>query len=142
LAALAQTSGAPAGEAVRLRPGAYEVEFRLELPNLDNATERRSAALCITAPDAAGSQGLAVLSENNPLGRCPVSALATEGTDLVFEIVCPGGNAARGRARFTLAPEAFRGHIAMTMGGKNMTMTEIQTGRRTGDCPAHGAPRS
>jgi hypothetical protein len=29
----------------------------------------------------------------------------------------------------------FRARIAMTMGAKNMTMTEVQTGRRIGSCP-------
>jgi hypothetical protein len=32
-------------------------------------------------------------------------------------------------------PAAFRGAIKMNMGGKSMTTTEIQAGRRIADCP-------
>ena len=30
--------------------------------------------------------------------------------------------------------DAFTGHIAMVMGAKNMTMTEVQHARRVGEC--------
>ena len=97
---------------------------------------------------AGGAQGsrrnvaLVVLSENNPLARCPASDIRQDGDTLTFEIICPGGNQAVGSARYTIAPQRFTGVIAMKMGGKNMTMTEYQVGGRIGNCSAVGPPRS
>lgn len=65
----------------------------------------------------------------------------------MFDIVCPGRNAASGSAIYRLAAESFEGRISMKMGGKNMTMFERQVGRRIGDCAgghpadASGKPR-
>jgi Protein of unknown function (DUF3617) len=85
--------------------------------------------------------GLIVLSENNPLGKCPAANAREDGDTLTFDIKCPGGNAAIASAAYTLLGDRFSARITMKMGGKNMTMTETQTGRRTGDCQAT-APRS
>lgn len=117
-----------------LANGAYDVEVRLELPHLEEWAVKKLATVCIT--EDGGTHGLVVLSDNNPLVRCPVSNIRENGDTLTFDVICEGRNAARGSARFLLAPEQFRGRIAMVMGGKNMTMTEVQVGRRTGDCPA------
>lgn len=51
-----------------------------------------------------------------------------------FEVACQGLNAAKGTAEFEIDQDRFEGSIAMKMGGKNMTMTEHQTGRRVGPC--------
>jgi hypothetical protein len=37
-----------------------------------------------------------------------------------------------------LAADHFAGRVAMVMGGKNMTMAEVQRAKRVGDC---GSPR-
>jgi len=89
--------------------------------------------ICVTGAGS-GTHGLAVLSGNNPLGRCPASNIREEGSSLTFDVVCPGVNAATGSARYTFRAQGFDGAIAMKMGGKNMTMTERQSGRRTGYC--------
>ncbi len=57
-----------------------------------------------------------------------------DGDALRFAIACEGRGAARASAVYRLLPEAFEGRIAMVMGGKNMTMTEVQSGRRIGPC--------
>jgi hypothetical protein len=95
------------------------------------------ATICVTET---GTRDLIVLSENNPLARCPASNTRQEGDTLTFDIICLGGNQAVGSARYTVAPQHFTGVIAMKMGGKNMTMTEHQVGRRIGNCSA-GSPR-
>lgn len=124
-----------AGAGTTLQPGAYEVQVRLELPNLADMTASKIARICIGDPvDAEANQGLAVLSDNNPLAKCPSSNLHADRNEIFFDIQCPGGNAARASARFTLADASFEGRITMKMGGKNMTMTETQSGRRVGDC--------
>ena len=41
---------------------------------------------------------------------------------------------ARGHALYELSTDAFTGRIAMVMGAKNMTMTEVQHAHRIGEC--------
>ena len=128
--------GGPAG----LQPGAYEVEVRLELPHIEGATARQTAIVCLTEGNAAGRP--AVLSDNNPLARCPAEERAPGKRYAdVRRHLCQGGNAARGSATYALSTDRFHGRIAMKMGGKNMTMAETQSGRRIGACEA-AAPRS
>lgn len=135
--ALAMLSGpADAEPAHGLADGLYEVSVRLDLPNLIDGGAAGVAVVCISATAAGGSHGLAVLSDNNPLSHCPVVNVRRDGMALAFDIVCPGGNAASGRAVFEMRRDRFDGRIAMKMGGKNMTMTETQSGHRVGDCPA------
>ncbi|KAB1070235.1 DUF3617 family protein [Methylobacterium planeticum] len=124
-------SAAPAAEAM---PGAYTVETRVELPHLEDLNSRSLASLCITA-DAERAHGLGSLSANTPLAGCPLANVDRAGEVLTFDIVCAGKNQARGSARFVMAAERFEGRITMRLGGKNMTMTEVQSGRRTGPCP-------
>jgi hypothetical protein len=131
---LAQASPGNAVDAVTLAPGLYEVRVRLDLPNLEGAAASRLAMLCVPADDRAGNHGLVVLSENNPLAHCPVANVRQEGGALTFDIICPGGNAAIASASYRLAAETFEGRISIKLGGKNMTMTETQSGRRTGQC--------
>jgi hypothetical protein len=62
--------------------------------------------------------------------------VALDATGLRYAIHCPGRDAARAEARYRPAPDGFRGRVAMVLGAKNMTMTEVQTGRRLGACGA------
>ncbi|WP_020179137.1 DUF3617 family protein [Methylopila sp. M107] len=114
-----------------LRGGAYEIAYSLELPHVQ-PMPGGSAKVCLT--DAGGVSAFPVLSANNPLARCPVTKLRRDGREVSFEIACPGPNAAKAYALFDLRDGAFDGRIAMNMGGKNMTMTEVQHGARIGDC--------
>jgi hypothetical protein len=114
--------------------GSYEVGVRLELPHLEEWAVKKRATICIS--DGHRTRGLTVLSDNNPLARCPASNVRWDGNSLTFDIVCEGRDAARASAKFRLMREEFRGRIAMVMGGKNMTMTETQIGRRIGTCPS------
>ena len=125
---------------ILLQPGSYEVDVSLELPHVEAWAGTTRATICVPhAGDATGAP-LPVLSGNNPLARCPASNVRRDGAALSFEVVCEGRNGARGLAVYELMPRSFRGRIAMTMGGKNMTMTEVQLGRRVGPCDAAGAP--
>jgi hypothetical protein len=134
--------GLSATESSLLQSGRYEVAVALELPHLVDAAARKTATICID-PDNTSPFGLEALSDNNPLAKCsPKSAHLVDKT-LTFDIVCAGPDAARAVAtyRFTSDRKIFEGQIAMTMGGKNMTMTETQLGRRIGDCGASDFPR-
>lgn len=138
-------TAAPAsgGEPVlELQGGAYEVAVRLELPHLEDMGVSKTTVICVAGAEGSGNHGLIVLSDNNPLGKCPASNFRRQGDILMFDIACEGLNAAQAKATYTLAPQAFQARIAMKMGGKNMTMTETQQGRRIGDCSAALPPRS
>jgi Protein of unknown function (DUF3617) len=125
-----------------LQDGAYEVRVRLELPNVVNYAATSATTICLPYADGENGAPFPVLSSNNPLQKCPASHVQRDGATLRFDIVCEGRGAARARAVYKLMPGAFEGRIAMVMGGKNMTMTEVQTGRRVGSCDAPGKPPS
>jgi hypothetical protein len=125
-----------AATASGLEPGEYEVSVGLELPHVEDTGVVKVTRICVTESDN-GTHGLVVLSDNNPLGRCPASNVREGGGTLIFDIICPGGNAAVGSARYTLRARDFDGVITMKMGGKNMTMIERQSGHRAGSCEAN-----
>ena len=122
-----------AEDASLLTAGRYEVRSRLELPYAESNGVAKLSSICIVV-GADSAHGLVVLSENNPLAKCPASNAHQDNTTLTFDIVCPGGNAATASAKYQLGPQSFEGRIQMKMGGKNMTMTETQNGRRVGSC--------
>ncbi|PWB89343.1 DUF3617 domain-containing protein [Methylocystis sp. MitZ-2018] len=134
--------GSSAAESSLLQSGRYEVAVALELPHLVDAAARKTATICID-PDNTPSYGLEALSDSNPLANCSPRNSRLVDKTLTFDIVCAGPDAARALAtyRFTSDRQVFGGQIAMTMGGKNMTMTETQLGRRIGDCIASDVPR-
>jgi Protein of unknown function (DUF3617) len=123
-----------------LQSGSYEVTFRLEIPHVENWAVDKTTTICVPNAAEAYDAALPVLSGNNPLAKCPARNIQRDGATLRFDISCPGRNAARARAVYTLTPRTFKGRIAMVMGGKNMTMTEVQVGHRIGSCDLAGAP--
>jgi len=136
------TALAAAADPAALQDGRYEVNVRLELPHLENTGASRVARICVTSDDPGGNHGLVVLSDNNPLAKCPALNIRENGNTLTFDIICPGGNAAIASAKYIVAAQRFEGRITMKMGGKNMTMTETQSGHRVGECATTGAPPS
>jgi hypothetical protein len=129
-----------AEEPIKLDAGAYFVGVRLELPHVEMSGVSSDHTICLSMKRQTPAQGLTVLSENNPLSHCPSSMVRQNGDTLTFEIICPGGNAARALAKYVIRQTSFEARIEMKMGGKNMTMTEIQSGHRVGDCTTE--PRS
>ena len=75
-----------------------------------------------------------MVSANHPFAKCTTANLATDGSKLEYDIVCPGRGAARGHASYVLSPDKVSGRVAMVMGAKNMTMTEVQQARLIGEC--------
>jgi hypothetical protein len=78
------------------------------------------------------------MSDNTPYRGCAATNLRRRPAGLTYDIVCKGRDAARAQAAYELEPQAFSGRVAMTLGAKNMTMTEVQRGRRTGGCDVAG----
>lgn len=122
--------------AAALQEGKYEIEVNLKLPYILDTHTRKIERLCLN-PDQSPAFGLVVLSSNNPLKKCPIINTVYTANILSFDIICPGENAARAHAEYSISSDSFRGRIKMKMGGKNMTMTEVQVGHRVGSCNKH-----
>ncbi len=114
--------------------GSYEVTARLELPHLERWGVDKTTIICLPSSQGGDEIPVPVLSANNPFAKCTATNLMADGLKLEYDIVCPGRGAARGHAVYELLANAFNGRVAMVMGAKNMTMTEVQYARRIGEC--------
>jgi hypothetical protein len=131
VAALAAT-GADAADS-SLIPGLYRVEVRINLPNVQDVAAPLVLTRCLSPDDLESGQAFFVLSDN-PLRSCElVDYQATAGT-AIYRIACAGPNRGSAVAVFDTRATTYRGTIKMNMGGKNMTMSETQAGKRIGDC--------
>jgi hypothetical protein len=118
--------------------GSYEVTARLELPHLERWSVDKTIIVCL--PSSRSSKiPIPVLSANNPFAKCAASNLVIDGPKLEYDIVCAERGAAKGHAVYMFSADTFSGRVAMVMGAKNMTMTEIQHARRIGEC-SPGSP--
>jgi hypothetical protein len=127
-------------EPLSLRSGSYRVAVRMKLPHLDNVNTETVTQICLSSAAGSNNHGISVLSANNPLANCPISNIYEDAGQLAFDIFCEGKNTARAKAHYEVKPDDFSGRIVMQMGGKNMTMTEVQTGHRIGPCEGSKAP--
>ena len=123
-----------AGETA-LQPGLYEVTFTLEMPNviatgIGPGTLRR----CVTADDLRTGNAFGVLGDN-PIRACALKDYDISTDRAQYRIECAGPNTPFATGVFELTATSYRGVISMNMGGKNMTMSERQRGRRLGACP-------
>ena len=114
--------------------GSYEITARLELPHLERWGVDKIAVLCLSNSRGPNEIPVPVVSANNPFAKCSATNLVTDGSKLEYDVACPERGAARGHAVYELSANAFTGRIAMVMGAKNMTMTEVQRARRIGEC--------
>ena len=116
-----------------LTPGLYQVEVRISLPNVQDTAAPLVLTRCISPADLQSGEAFAVLSEN-PLKACGRLDYQVSGETAVYRIACPGPNRGAAVAVFDTIGTAYHGTIRMNMGGKNMTMSETQVGKRIGDC--------
>lgn len=134
---LSLVSGASAGDA---QPqGSFAVDAALQIPNLNGPSWHGTSVLCLGVDPESGHLPIPVLSPNNPFADCEARDLERTATLLRYRIVCPGRDSARALASYELSADGFRGDVAMVLGGKNMTLSEHQVGRRLGDCQAAAA---
>jgi len=131
LATLAGSSSIAAE--LSLLPGLYQVEVRISLPNVAVAAPPLLANRCITPDDLKTGQAFFILSDN-PLQRCDLVDYQTTAAAALYRIVCAGPNRGSAVAVFDTKQNTYQGTIRMNMGGKNMTMSETQAGKRIGDC--------
>jgi hypothetical protein len=114
--------------------GSYELTARLELPHLERRGVDKTAVICLSNAREPDEIPVPVVSANNPFAKCSATNLTADGSKLEYDIVCPERGSARGHAVYELSTNSFTGRIAMVMGAKNMTMTEVQRARRIGGC--------
>jgi hypothetical protein len=118
--------------------GSYEITARLELPHLERWAVDKTTIVCLPISLRADELPIPIVSANNPFTKCDVANLMTQTPKLEYDIVCPGRGAAKGHAIYLLSDDTFSGRVAMVLGAKNMTMTEVQQGRRIGNCTPWG----
>jgi hypothetical protein len=114
--------------------GSYELTARLELPHLERWGVDKTTLICLSNSRGPDEIPVPVVSANNPFAKCSTTNLIADGSKLEYDIVCPERGSARGHAVYKVSSDAFTGRIAMVMGAKNMTMTEVQHARRVGEC--------
>jgi hypothetical protein len=125
-------TGSGAAE-VLLAPGMYEVEVRIHLPNVQDVASPLVVNRCIGPGDLESGRAFFVLSDN-PLKACDLLDYEASGKQARYRIACPGPNRGSAIGEFELGEKSYGGTIKMNMGGKNMTMSETQVGRRIGEC--------
>ena len=114
--------------------GSYEITARLELPHLERWAVDKTTIVCLPSSRKGDELPIPVVSANNPFGKCTAANLTVDSPKFEYDIVCPGRGAAKGHASYILSADKFSGRVAMVMGGKNMTMTEVQQAHRIGEC--------
>jgi Protein of unknown function (DUF3617) len=117
-----------------LPAGSYAITTRLELPHVERWAIDKTTTICLSGHAASGQIPIPVLSENNPYAACTAANLAIDHGKLDYDVVCPGRGSAKAHATYLLGADRFAGRVAMVMGGKNMTMVEVQRALRVGDC--------
>jgi hypothetical protein len=118
----------------KLLNGAYEVVSRLEIPHVEEWAVDNTTQICLSGVTNGDGIPIPVLSTNNPYAKCAARNLVAGDTAIEYDIVCPGRASAKAHASYILNEGGFSGRIAMVLGGKNMTMTEVVHGRRIGAC--------
>jgi hypothetical protein len=114
--------------------GSYELTARLELPHLERWAVDKKTLVCLPISLNDDDLPIPIVSANNPFAKCSSANVTAEFSKLEYDIVCPGRGAAKGHAIYLLSGDRFSGRVAMVLGGKNMTMTEVQQAHRIGEC--------
>jgi hypothetical protein len=127
------SAAGPGAAASLLTPGLYQVEVRVALPNVQNSAAPFVVTHWVSRADLESGRAFFLLSDN-PLRRCDLLDFEAAGEDATYRIACPGPNRGSALAAFKTAGTGYRGTIHMNLGGKNMTLTESQIGKRIGDC--------
>jgi hypothetical protein len=117
-----------------LPAGSYAITTRLELPHLERWAIDRTTTICLSGHATGGQIPIPILSANNPYAACAAANLVIDHGKLEYDVFCPGRGSAKAHATYLLGADHFTGRVAMVLGAKNMTMTEVQRAQRIGDC--------
>ncbi len=116
--------------------GSYALTTRLELPHLERWAIDKTTTVCLDGHAAASQIPIPIMSANNPYAACAAANLVLDHGRLDYDVLCPGRDSAKAHATYVLGADQFVGRVDMVLGGKNMTMTEVQRAHRLGDCSA------
>ena len=111
-----------------IRPGLYAIDYRIEMPHLERYAITNRAERCIEG------ERLPVISAKQGFEGCSLEDRISEAHRLRYSLICQGASTARAFAEYKPRPGGFAGRVFVKMGGKNMTLTEIQTGTWIGEC--------
>lgn len=125
LAAGALVTPVTAGEMV---PGLYEITYHMEMPHLERYALPGSASICIRGVP------FPVFSGNGAFDGCEVKDRRSDAEGLHYTLACKGASGARAFALYKPEAGGFRARILVKLGAKNMTLTEVQVGRRVANC--------
>jgi hypothetical protein len=117
-----------------LPDGAYEMVIRLEAPHLESYAVDSVHRVCFAAGWATEAIPTPVESVYQLFASCAADHIERGVGAIEYDIVCPGRDSARAHASYHATDDGFVGRVAMVMGGKNMTMTEVVRARRLGAC--------
>ena len=129
LAAGALVTDMAVAKADGIRPGEYDVTYWHDMPHLERYSMPRKTTFCVSADKI-----LPIISGNGAFRACPQKDWSQTPRGLSYDIECPGRAGAKAAARYKLSTTGFTGRIAVKLGAKNMTLTEVQIGTRLGDC--------
>jgi Protein of unknown function (DUF3617) len=114
--------------------GFYVITARLELPHLERWAVDKTIIICLPGVLSNDRLPIPIISANNPFAKCSTANVMMDAPKLEYDIVCPERGSAKGHAIYVLSGNKFSGRVAMVLGAKNMTMTEVQETRRIGEC--------
>lgn len=109
--------------------GRYRVEVSVTIPNVDVTNAAFVTEIVWNGP-ADPAIALGPLGPG-PLRNCPSEAFEYPDR-LVIETRCAGPNAGFATSVYRPTEGGFQGTVEMNMGGKNMTVGEVQRGSRLG----------
>ena len=114
----------------KIRPGLYAIEYRLELPHLERFGVDTRVERCTEG------ESLPIFSAKNAFENCSLEDRVIEEKRLRYSLICEGVSTGRAFADYKLTLDGFSGRVLVKLGGKNMTLTEVQSGRWLSECPA------
>lgn len=115
-----------------IEPGLYEVSVSVRIPNVRVTNADFVTRICWRdALDT--SMPLGPLGPG-PLRSCPATARRS-GAQMIVDTQCEGPNAGWAVSSYRSTAGGFSGAVEINLGGKNMTVRELQRGVRVGACP-------
>lgn len=114
-----------------IEPGLYDVSVSVQIPNVRVTNADFTTRLCWRGTEDS-AMPLGPLGPG-PLRSCPAEARHKNGR-LIVDNRCDGPNAGWAVSNYRPTAAGFFGTVDINMGGKNMTVREVQRGVRIGDC--------
>ena len=114
-----------------IEPGLYEISVSVQIPNVRVTNSDFVTRLCWRGT-ADNAMPLGPLGPG-PLRSCHAEARLMDER-LIVDTTCDGPNAGWAVSSYRPTAAGFSGTVDINMGGKNMTVQEVQRGVRIGDC--------